>query len=230
MPADSIVHNKTHLSTLRLASIVLFVIMMFAFCFTGHIVTHHCRLAFDTTIVTWLQPLRSPTMTRCMSAITFFGSRYFLFPCYTVLVVYYLFFQKKLWFGVAVASLGFFGNGLLFLMQDVFQRPRPVDPLISNVNGYGYPSGHSFASFMFAGLLCFLVWQKHWQIKWKLILVIVLFCIASVIALSRAYLHVHYPTDVLGGFYLAILWLTPFSWIFYFVGKRYHSTNHLLKQ
>lgn len=148
-------------------------------------------------------------MTDCMIAITFFGSGYFLFPCYIILVVYYLFIQKKLWFAIAVASLGFFGNRLLFLMQDTFQRVRPIDALISNVNGYGYPSGHSFASFMFAGLLGFFFWQKRWQIKWKLALAIILFCIASIIALTRAYLHVHYPTDVLGGFYLAILWLIP---------------------
>ena len=168
MPEKSIVHNKRHLTTLGFASIVLFVIMMFAFCFTGYTATHHSPLAFDKTIVGWLQSIRSPGITRCVTAITFFGSGYFLFPCYIVLVIYYLFIQKKLWFAIAIASLGFFGNRLLFLMQDVFQRVRPVDPLISNVNGYGYPSGHSFASFMFAGLLGFLVWQTRLQIKWKL--------------------------------------------------------------
>ncbi len=221
MQVKSIVHNKTRLATLQLVSTVLFVIMMFAFCFTGYIATHNPQLAFDITIVAWLQSIRSSFTTRCMLAITFFGSRYFLFPGYTILVVYYLFIQKKLWFGVAIAFTGFLGNQLLYLMQDVFERVRPGDPLINTVNGYSYPSGHSLASFVFAGLLCFLVWQKRLQTKWKLVLAIVLFCIASTIAVSRAYLHVHYPTDVLGGFYLAILWLIPCWWILYFVDKRY---------
>jgi undecaprenyl-diphosphatase len=221
MQVKSIVHNKTRLATLQLVSTVLFVIMMFAFCFTGYIATRHPQLAFDITIVAWLQSIRSSFTTRCMLAITFFGSRYFLFPGYTILVVYYLFIQKKLWFGVAIAFTGFLGNQLLYLMQDVFERVRPGDPLINTVNGYSYPSGHSLASFVFAGLLCFLVWQKRLQTKWKLALAIVLFCIASTIAVSRAYLHVHYPTDVLGGFYLAILWLIPCWWILYFVDKRY---------
>jgi undecaprenyl-diphosphatase len=221
MPVKSIAHNKRHLTTLWLISIVLFVIMIFAFCFTGYTATHHSRLAFDTTLVGWLQSIHSSFATRCMLAITFFGSRYFLFPCYAVLVVYYLFIRKKIWFAVVVALTGFLGNQLLYLMQDVFERMRPVDPLINYVMGYGYPSGHSFASFVFAGLLCFLIWQKRWQTKWKLVPAIVLFCIASIIAVSRAYLHVHYPTDVLGGFYLAILWLIPCWWILYFIDKRY---------
>ncbi|HEY2726546.1 MAG TPA: hypothetical protein VGI61_05205, partial [Parafilimonas sp.] len=104
-----------------------------------------------------------------MSVITFFGSRYFLFPCYTVLVIYYLFIRKKLWFAVAIALTGFLGNQLLYLMQDKFKRIRPADPLNNYVNGYSYPSGHAFASFVIAGLLSFIIWQKHLQTKWKLI-------------------------------------------------------------
>jgi len=212
--------RKRYMKILLIVSISIFVIMMFAFCFTGYIASQPLKLKIDTIVFSWLQSMSSSLMTRFMSAITFFGSRYFLFPCYAVLVAYYLFIRKKLWFAVAFALTGFLGNQLLYLMQDVFERVRPADSLIGFINGFGYPSGHSFASFVFAGLLSFLVWQKHLQIKWKLICVITLFLIASIIAISRAYLHAHYPTDVLGGFYLSILWLIPCFWILYFVDKK----------
>lgn len=213
--------HKRHIKILLVVSIAIFVIMIFAFCFTAHVASQPSQLKFDTAIFDWLYLIRCLQMTRFMSAITFFGSRYFLFPCYTILVTYYLFIRKKLWFAVALALTGFLGNQLLYLMQDVFKRVRPDDPLIIFVNGYGYPSGHSFASFVFAGLLCFLIWQKRLQTKWKLTYTIALFIIASFIAISRAYLHVHYPTDVLGGFYLSILWLIPCLWILYFVNNMY---------
>ena len=215
-----IVHNR-HIKILLVVSIAFFAIAMFAFCFTAYLAAHHAQLNIDAIIFGWMQSVRSSFITRCMSVITLFGSKYFLFPCYTVLVVYYLFIRKKFWFAFALAFTGFLGNQLLFMMQDVFGRIRPGDPLIDPVIGFGYPSGHSFASFVFAGVLSFLVWQKKYlQIKWKLIWVIALFLIASIIAISRAYLHVHYPTDVLGGFYLAVLWLIPCWWILYFVDNR----------
>ena len=220
MLVRTLVYHK-HIKILLAASIAFFAIAMFAFCFTAYMAAHRAQMKIDTTIFAWLQSVRSSFITRCMSVITFFGSRYFLFPCYTVLVAYYLFIRKKLWFASALALTGFLGNQLLFLMQDVFGRIRPADPLVAPVTGFGYPSGHSFASFVFAGLLSFLVWQKsRLQIKWKLIWTVILFLIASIIAISRAYLHVHYPTDVLGGFYLAVLWLIPCWWILYFVDNR----------
>lgn len=213
--------KKTRIRILSVASIFFFVAASFAFCITAYLTSQHPRLKIDTTIFAWLQSLRSITVTRFLTNVTFFGSRYFLFPCYTILVIYYLFFQKKLWFAVVLSLTGFLGNQLLFFMQTVLHRRRPADPLIDYVNGYGYPSGHSFASFVFAGLLSFMVCQKPWHTKWKLACIIVLFLVASLIAASRAYLHVHYPTDVLGGFYLSIVWLIPCLWILYLVDKMY---------
>lgn len=211
-------HTK-HIKILLAVSITVFVIAASAFCITAYIVALHSHLKFDDTIFKWLQPIHSVPMTHIMIAITFVGSKYFLFPCYSTLVIYYLFIRKKLWFAVALALTGFAGNQLLFLMQDVFKRVRPANPLINYVNGYGYPSGHSFASFVFAGLLSYLIWQKPLHTKWKLAYTIVLVLIASIIAMSRIYLHVHYPTDVLGGFYLSIVWLMPCLWTLSYIEK-----------
>ncbi|MBV9961086.1 MAG: phosphatase PAP2 family protein [Parafilimonas sp.] len=200
-------------------SIVFFVVMLIAFCFTGFKVTHDSPLQFDDHVFACLLPAESTAMTRFMLTITFLGSRYFLFPCYTLLAVYYLFFRKKLWFAIAIGLTGFLGNQLLFYMQDVFHRHRPVDPLISYINSYGYPSGHAFASYVFAGLLSYLIWRRSFKIIWKIILLLIFFFIATVVAISRIYLHVHYATDILGGFYLSMIWLLLCLWILYFVDR-----------
>ncbi len=214
------VYDNKHIKLLLVISSVFFVMMVCAFCLTAYMI-HRQPLQFDTIIFSLLQFIHNASMTHVMIAVTFLGSRYFLFPCYAVLVIYYLFFQKKLWFAVAIALTGFLGNQLLFFMQNVLHRQRPANPLIDYINGYGYPSGHSFASFTFAGLLSYLVWKKSFKTKWKIMLVVICFAMATIIAISRIYLHVHYPTDVLGGFYLSMIWLIPCLWVLYFIDRIY---------
>jgi undecaprenyl-diphosphatase len=81
-----------------------------------------------------------------------------------------------------------------------------LDPLV-HASGYSFPSGHSFSSFTFFGLMAYLIWQTDIGKGWKIFLSILFFLLASVIATSRVYLHVHYASDVLGGFSLSMLWL-----------------------
>ena len=103
--------------------------------------------------------------------------------------------------------VGLTSTGLLFLMKDIFRRQRPLDPLIQNVTGYSFPSGHSFSSFTFSGLLIYMIWQSKINTASKWLLSILFFLLATCVATSRVYLHVHYASDVLGGFCLSMMWL-----------------------
>ncbi len=85
-----------------------------------------------------------------------------------------------------------FGNGLL---KNLVARPRPcwrhqeVELLIGMPKDYSFPSGHTFASFAGA------VSMTHWNRKYGW----VVFPVAVMIACSRLYFYVHYPTDILAG-------------------------------
>jgi len=86
------------------------------------------------------------------------------------------------------------------LMKDVIARPRPCS-IMGNIRlivpcpkSFSMPSGHAFSSFAFATPLAYLTRQyvsKAWR-RYPLVL-------ALMIALSRPYLGVHYPTDILAG-------------------------------
>lgn len=133
----------------------------------------------------------------------------------TVIITSILILVKKwrtgLWFGITVLL----GAGLLNgLMKEVFQRVRPdqIDHLVVQ-GGHSFPSGHSMGSMIiYGGLLFILVryinTQKSHGTITKIALGVVFGVLILMIGLSRIYLGVHYPSDVIGGFSLGLSWLS----------------------
>ena len=93
------------------------------------------------------------------------------------------------------------------LLKRILQRPRPTEYRIIEETGYSFPSGHSMISMAFYGYLIYLIYKyvENKYVKWILIsLLSILICMIGV---SRIYLGVHYTSDVLGGFLIAISYL-----------------------
>jgi membrane-associated phospholipid phosphatase len=193
-------------------ALVLFIVVLFVFVgITDEIVLEHNNV-FDQHVSNAIGSLVSPLTTRLMLVVTFFGSANFLLPAYLVLIVYYL-LRKKKRRALDIAMVGLTSTGILFLLKDIFQRQRPLDPLIRNVTGFSYPSGHSFSSFTFFGLIIYMAWRSNASQPVKIVCSVLLFLLATVIAFSRVYLRVHYPSDVVAGFCLSIVWLMLSLWI-----------------
>lgn len=178
--------------------------------------------AFDTFIFQKLSFLTSPFTTRLMVFFTFFGSRTFLRPAYILLTVYFLFFKKNTKVSLNIAAIGMCSPLVISLFKSIFKRDRPLDPLIQNVTGFSFPSGHSFSAFTFFGLLTYIVWQSEIKKAWKYFLSIIFILFASFIAFSRVYLHVHYPSDVIAGFCLSMLWLSLSLWVLSKITTRFN--------
>jgi undecaprenyl-diphosphatase len=193
--------------------VILFAVTFCVFYFIANEISLHSETPLDVWAYKSLKPFSSTFATKLMIWITFFGSTYFLFPCYFIICFYCLFIKKNIKQVFDVAIIGVIGNRLLDLMKYIFQRHRPLDPLIPFVTGYSFPSGHSFSAFTFFGLLTYLTWQTQFKKAWKILLSILFFLIAALIAISRVYLHVHYASDVLGGFCLSMMWLILSIWL-----------------
>lgn len=205
--------GKVSWITLRfIIALVLFLATLFVFVsISDEIVLEH-ESGFDQTISQAIVPLVSPFTTSLMKFFTFFGSENFLFPAYVLLITYYL-FRKKNTLALDITMIGLSSTGILFLFKDIFRRHRPLDPLINNVTGFSYPSGHSFSSFTFFGILIYIIWHTNIRKRWKMVITFFLFVFATIIAFSRVYLRVHYPSDVLAGFCLSVVWLMISIWI-----------------
>ena len=102
------------------------------------------------------------------------------------------------------------------ILKNVFQRMRPsasipaVNLLISKPLSYSFPSGHSASSFAAAGVLA----------KYHKKYAALFFGLAALIAFSRLYLYVHYPTDVLAGMVLGLICSKIIIYIFEKVRSR----------
>ena len=168
---------------------------------------------FDFIAFAMLKRITNPLMTKVMVFITFFGSNYFLLPAYILLVGYFLLFKKTRALSLDVAAVGITSTIILFSLKAIFHRLRPVDPIVKNVMGFSFPSGHTFCSFTFFGLLIYILWnhEMHPVVQWALTIFFFLF--ACAIAFSRVYLHVHYASDVIAGFFLCAVWLGFSFWI-----------------
>lgn len=98
--------------------------------------------------------------------------------------------------------------GLGWLLETVLKvavhRPRPELPHLVSAGGYSFPSGHSFVSFVLYGYLALLLGRLAPRSRWARVSLLL---VAAGIGLSRVYLGVHYPTDVLGGWVLGAAWL-----------------------
>lgn len=135
------------------------------------------------------------------NVITWFGSVWFFVPAslLTPLVLYRRGLSRY-----AIELLASMGGGLALneLLKAYFHRARPLTALIIQPN-YSFPSGHSMMSMAFYGCLAWLAVQhgRHWG--WAIMLV----CFAIIIGLTRIFLHVHYPTDVVAGFAGGAAWL-----------------------
>ncbi len=206
--------------TFRLViAVVLFLVTLFVFvAIADEIVLEH-ENGFDTSISSAILSLDSSLATKIFETITFFGSSTFLFPAYSVLILYYLI--KKRWkLALDVATLGITSTAVLYLLKDIFKRQRPIDPLIRNVTGFSFPSGHSFSSFTFFGMIAYLIWKTQLKNSWKILITIILFLSATSIAFSRVYLRVHYPSDVIAGFCLSMIWLMTSIWVLHKFDKK----------
>jgi undecaprenyl-diphosphatase len=130
-----------------------------------------------------------------------------------VLIAYFLFIKKHRWYSIRIPVVAIGGVSLMFLLKFLFNRPRPLIPLLKEAQGLSFPSGHAMMSFSFYGLLIYLVWRNIENPWVRGVLVTLLFLLIFTIGLSRIYLRVHYASDVMAGFAVGIIWLVLSLWV-----------------
>ncbi len=156
----------------------------------------------DFMILDWIQEnLHCELFDRIFPVVTFLGEKGWFF---IVLAVILLCVKKTRRWGAWLATSLFLG--LVFcnmLLKNVVARVRPYDQvehitlLVDKLSDYSFPSGHTVAAFE-----CFAVFM---MMPVKKIYKVLAGILAFAIAFSRLYLYVHFPSDVLAGMLIGLL-------------------------
>ena len=134
---------------------------------------------------------------------------------FTVILVLFLVYQHNYVHAVFASLTMIAANACNSIIKNIIQRQRPRMDKAVHADGFSFPSGHSVGSMTLALVLIALivVLVKKKPLKYWLIAVCVFFTLS--IGFTRMYLHVHWPSDVLGGWCEGLAFSYLASWIFF---------------
>jgi undecaprenyl-diphosphatase len=177
---------------------------------------------FDNRISEYIHSLSSPLLTSIMKFFTFIGSGSVIAIIMIIAIIFlYVVLKHRselvLLVGVVI------GSALLNLvLKVIFHRARPTINRLIEESGYSFPSGHSMAAFTLYGILTFLLWKHISSYIGRSFIIIFDILMITMISVSRIYLGVHYPSDILGGFLISGTWLILTIWTY----QKYQERKH----
>ena len=163
-------------------------------------------MSWDNRILLFAAAHRSEVLDHFFRGMTWLGSLYVLVPLALLAAVVLLHFQRRS--ESLLLAVGFGGAALLaHLAKALLARPRPdlVEPVIALPADGSFPSAHTAQIVAFA--LCAVLVVRRTSPDWQYAAGVVAVLLIAVVATSRVYLQVHYPSDVLGGIALGIGWI-----------------------
>ena len=195
------------LGSLLFAGMLLAIASLFFFGWLADEMLEGDTRHFDEMVRMFVHEWASPFLTSVMQTASFLGSTLFLI-LFGVIIVVALYLRKHR-HGAILFTITTVGSSVLLVMLKLaFRRARP-EPFFDTIlpSSYSFPSGHSLASFCFYGALAVILTdrtEKLWQqiIVWILSLAMIL-----LIGISRIYLGVHHPSDVIAGYAVAFIWV-----------------------
>ena len=150
----------------------------------------------DGNILLWIQEnVRAESMNGFWRFITSLGDDGLFWIGLGILMLFFKKTRKPGMAGLLAMALNFLMTNLT--IKNLVARPRPytvlenLEILIEQPGEFSFPSGHTSSSFAFAVAVYLLLPKKYG---------VPALVLAALISLSRLYVGVHYPTDVLGGF------------------------------
>lgn len=199
------VKSTIRLETTLLLSLVVAVLSLFLFAWIAENVSHQRTQNFDLKLRAQIHQYASPALTRFMIATSFLGSR----GLFVFALIALAFFRHHRWRRAAIwLAVSLAGALVLELtLKFAFHRPRPTPFFVPIPSTYSFPSGHALFSFCFYGVLAGLLSGRTRSLPLRVLIWTLAVLLVLAIGLSRIYLGVHFPSDVIAGYLTASLWV-----------------------
>jgi membrane-associated phospholipid phosphatase len=188
----------------------------------GDEVLENERFAFDLPIQLFVHGHTSPALDRAMLLISAIGSARITVPLDLLIAGFLLWRRRHRHAAFWLLAVG--GAGALnAVAKQAFSRERPtlwISPAPETT--FSFPSGHAMHSAAIASGLVMLLWHTRWRIPGLIAGGVSVFSVG----LSRIYLGVHYPSDVLAAWAASIGWVVGLGIALRVVGVPPTASNH----
>jgi len=180
-----------------------FLVPLGVFAALAEDVAEHEIFPFDGPVMLWLHSHATPAWTTLLQAVTQLGGPVAI-PVVAVLLAAVLWRRGRHRDAGFLAASVLGSTGLNMALKAVFRRSRPDfwQHMVVE-NSYSFPSGHAMASASLAACCVVLAW--HTRLRRVALVLAPLYVVA--VGVSRMYLGVHYPSDVLAGWCVAVAWV-----------------------
>lgn len=189
-------HKHTHYIYASFA-LLLFVALGYMVKFYPEALT-----GFDSNIQTWVRGGLPAGLTRFFKTITILGNTP-VQAIIAIVAVIWLYLRQYKAEAIFVGASGLLASILIVSLKYIYQRQRPSITHLVHASGYSFPSGHSLGTFMILGAIAIVLAQRLAKKESKIVVYGITGLLIFLVGLSRIYVGVHYPTDVLAGFTLA---------------------------
>jgi undecaprenyl-diphosphatase len=188
-------------------SVVVGVAAAIIFAAFAHFVMQGFTQRMDEFTLQWIETHRTPGLSEFMLELTSLGSGMVLIMLVLVASVF-LWLTRHHW-SVYILLVGVVGGQFMNrLLKNFFERPRPsVVDWVTEVHSKSFPSGHAMTAVIAYASVAYLVARLEptpllRRTTWMLAIILIL-----AVGISRMYLGVHYPSDILAGYLAGIAWL-----------------------
>lgn len=169
---------------------------------------------FDKTVIDMVQGLEAGVLTAAMKFFTYIGSTRLIITL-TIPIFLFLFLVLRLRGEILIFLAVVYITPILNrLLKLYFLRARPDFHRLIEIGGYSFPSGHAMNAFSFYSILAFLLWRHVPTRPGRIVVILFSSLMIFAIGISRVYLGVHYPSDIIGGFLASGLWVAAVIWFF----------------
>ena len=160
--------------------------------------------AWDGPLLWAIHARATPTLDALMLLLTDVGAPLPMIALVALLLA--LLVWRRRYGEATFATVAVGGAALLnVLAKALFQRHRPeLWPQLTPETDYGFPSGHAMGSLAVVATLVIVLWPTRW--RWLALGVGGIFVL--LVGLSRLYLGVHYPSDILAGWCASLAWVS----------------------
>jgi membrane-associated phospholipid phosphatase len=162
----------------------------------------------DQRILNLVPHIRTSKQNALFSVLTFAASSA-SFAVFVIVLILASWRARKLWLPVLFAGAFLLWTIGSTAAKQLVERPRPDRPLgLMTENSFSFPSGHTLTATVILGLLAYLLVRVVRSYVARLLILLAAVTAVLLVGLSRVYLGVHYPSDVLGSFALGLFILS----------------------